>query len=341
MATSTMAVRDTLQTILKLEELQKDTAITTNIVACIHRLLTLDQENNGHLERLVAAMQDAFNRMLQSVQQYRLVSTRREKLWVLFHRFSLEDGIEICKSCDVALNLSAPETFWQLMLEKEFLKVVTASEQAQASSSSLQRLTSKSTSARQLSIVEENAVRYTAGYIIRKLEKKYSQKMTQENIECLRALREMAGKLSTRNTSSYSESSKWSRLTDRGGLYHVEDVVFELFITLELITDEELTAIFTAKGKGIEKVKKEKLSWICDDEDVQFLWCMVSSTTIESDEVRQCLLKEIAYLWITTRGHSKAQKIKEDHKKAKGKGVKGKHSLRKELASSVVITDHN
>ena len=66
------------------------------------------------------------------------------------------------------------------MLEKEFLKVVTASEQAQASSSSLQRLTSKSTSARQLSFVEENAG-YTAGYIIRKLEK-YSQKMTQENI---------------------------------------------------------------------------------------------------------------------------------------------------------------
>ena len=66
---------------------------------------------HGHLERLVAAMQDAFNRMLQSVQQYRLVSTRREKLWVLFHRFSLEDGIEICKSCDVALNLSAPESY--------------------------------------------------------------------------------------------------------------------------------------------------------------------------------------------------------------------------------------
>ena len=165
--------------------------------------------------------------------------------------------------------------------------------------------------------------------------------MTQENIECLRALREMAGKLSTRNTSSYSQSSKWSRLADCGELYHVEDVVFELFITLEHITDEELTTIFTAKGKGIEKVKKEKLSWICDDEDVQFLWCMVSPTTIENDEVRQCLLKEIAYLWITTRGTSKAQKIKEDHKKAKGKGVKGKHSLGKELASSVVITDHN
>ena len=46
-------------------------------------------------------------------------------------------------------------------------------------------------------------------------------------------------------------------------------------------------------------------------------------------------------VWITTRGHSKAQRIKEDQKKAKGKGVKGKYSLHKELASSVVITDCN
>ena len=43
----------------------------------------------------------------------------------------------------------------------------------------------------------------------------------------------------------------------------MEAVVFELLITLKHITDEKLTVIFTAKGKGIEKVKKEKLSWIC------------------------------------------------------------------------------
>ena len=119
-------------------------------------------------------------------------------------------------------------------------------------------------------------------------------------------------------------------LTDRGGFYHVEDVVFELFVVLEYITDKELTSIFKAKGKGIEKVKKEKLSWICDDEDVQFLWCMVSPSTIESEDVRQCLLQKIAYLWLTTQDHSKAQKIKE---RAKGKQ---KHYLCKELPSSSV-----
>ena len=58
---------------------------------------------------------------------------------------------------------------------------------------------------------------------------------------------------------------------------------------------------------------------------------MISPVTIECEEIRQNLLQEIAHLWITTRGHSKARKIKENYKVAKGKSVKGKHSLRKEL----------
>ena len=66
---------------------------------------------------------------------------------------------------------------------------------------------------------------------------------------------------------------------------------------------------------------------------------MVSPTTIASDEVRQCLVKEIAYLWITileAPGRSITRRLM-------GKVyIKGKHSLRKELASSVVVvTDHN
>ena len=73
----------------------------------------------------------------------------------------------------------------------------------------------------------------------------------------------------------------WTRLTDRGGLYHVEDVVFKLFVALEHVADKELLL-----GKGLEMVKKEKLSWICDNEDVKFMWCMVSPSIIESEDVQ-------------------------------------------------------
>ena len=70
-------------------------------------------------------------------------------------------------------------------------------------------------------------------------------------------------------------------------------------------------------------------------QEIAHLWITTrghkSPIAIECEEVRQHLLQEIAHLWITTRGHSKARKIKEDYKVAKGKSVKGKHSLRKEL----------
>ena len=173
---------------------------------------------------------------------------------------------------------------------------------------------------------------------MRKLERKYSRQNTQDAIECTTALKEMAGKLKTHDTRtcrSEQRSSEWTRLTDRGGLYHVQDIVYNLFVAIELLTDKELSAIFESKGKGLEKVKKERLSWLCNDEDVQFLWCMISPTAIESEDVSQNLLREIAHLWVTTRGYSKARKIKEDYKRVKGKTVKGKHSLRKELACSV------
>ena len=42
------------------------------------------------------------------------------------------------------------------------------------------------------------------------------------------------------------------------------------------------------------------------DEEVQFVWSLINPTTIEEESVRQNLLREIAFMWVTTRGNSKA-----------------------------------
>lgn len=114
----------------------------------------------------------------------------------------------------------------------------------------------------------------------------------------------------------------------------MEDLVYYLFVAIELIADRELTEILKKKGKGLEKLKKDKLDWLCEDEEVQFIWCLISPMTIEEESVRQKLLRDIAYLWVTTRTHSKVQRVKEDHKKAKAECVQGKRSLRKQLAAT-------
>ena len=123
-----MAAHDTLKAILELEELKKDTPVMESVRASTQRLLTLGQVEQVHIERLVTKLRAAYNGMLLSVQHCRLVTTRREKLWVLSHRFSLENGIDMCNACDRALTLSAPEMFWQLLMEKEFLRSLMLSE---------------------------------------------------------------------------------------------------------------------------------------------------------------------------------------------------------------------
>ena len=55
------------------------------------------------------------------------------------------------------------------------------------------------------------------------------------------------------------------------------------------------------------------------------MWSMVCPVMIEEESVRQNLLQEIAYMWVTTRGHSKAK-----HMKLRRSGRKTKHSVSKE-----------
>ena len=71
-------------------------------------------------------------------------------------------------------------------------------------------------------MIKSNAVRYTAGIIIWKLEQKFSKKKMIEAVQCTAALRDMAEKAKIRKPAPKQQpSSKWIKLVDRGGLYHV------------------------------------------------------------------------------------------------------------------------
>ncbi len=122
----------------------------------------------------------------------------------------------------------------------------------------------------------------------------------------------MAGKLKIRNLEAVQHSScKWINLVDRGGLYHVQNIVYDLFVAIEYTVDEKLSSIIDQRGRGIECVQKDKLTWVVDQEEVQSLWNDIcSSSVVENESARQNLLIEIVHLWVTTRGHSKTHKLK-------------------------------
>ena len=139
--------------------------------ACLCCILAIDERGAVHLQQLMTKMRQIYSGMFQYLQHCRLNATRKEKLWVMFHRFSIEEGFEMCNTCDKALNLTAPETFWQLLMEKEFIEMMMSQQQTSHTSSAH---SSDSSPSRSLTFIEENAVRYTAGYVVRKLECKYS-----------------------------------------------------------------------------------------------------------------------------------------------------------------------
>ncbi len=103
---------------------------------------------------------------------------------------------------------------------------------------------------------------------------------TKEGTECLAVLNNMGRKMQVDESQHADDqmhsSTKWMKLVNRGGLCFVQDVVYDLFIAIELIVDTKLSEIFQKGGKGVEHVKKENLSWVCEDEDVQCAWNMIS-----------------------------------------------------------------
>ena len=157
-----------------MEELKKDTSITKSILMTTTNLLsTEDGVKTTHFTELLKSLRQSFTDMIKSEKGYKLLSTKREKLWILFHKFSITEGIPICERYDKAMNLNPQEIFWQLLMEKVFLNHVVESFSSTSNADGAAVCCE-----RKLTDVEENAIRYTAGAVIRKLEKKYAIKNT-------------------------------------------------------------------------------------------------------------------------------------------------------------------
>ena len=105
----------------------------------------------------------------------------------------------------------------------------------------------------------------------------------------------MGTKLHQRVAESEDMSTKWTKLINRRGLLLVKNNVYDLFLAIESLVEERLSQIFMQGGAGIEQVKKENLSWICDNEDVQHAWNLINLSAIEEECVCDNLLLNCGY----------------------------------------------
>ena len=121
------------------------------------------------------------------------------------------------------------------------------------------------TDARELTAVEEDAIYYAAGYVVRKLLKKFERKDSSKAQCFVEALLNMLGDDPSSNsecTSSYAEYvSVWIQCTDCGGLMHISLDTFRCFKFIELAT-------YVGLKRG--EPKEAILSQIIADENVLF-----------------------------------------------------------------------
>ena len=178
---------------------------------------------------------------------------------------------------------------------------------------------------RDLSLVEENAIYYAAGYVIHKLIRKYNQMDSRKSKEFVHTLNDMLGEdpVSIEAHSTYMDYvTVWTKINDRGGLMHVSLNTFHCFKAIEMVTYDLIK-----KGS----TKEEVISQVFATESVRLHWMLICDLHDKAESFE--LLRDVIGVWFTIRGFSIAGKLFEDYKKATKSNVRGKKGLRKELHS--------
>ena len=120
---------DVLTEICGLQELKKDTIVTKSVLATATNLLSIRGEGRlKYLTLLMTKLRESYATMLESVQRYKLTATKTDKLWVLFHNFSLQEGhrIQRCTASGCNHDTTTSSRFRVSMvapLECEFLRM--------------------------------------------------------------------------------------------------------------------------------------------------------------------------------------------------------------------------
>ena len=212
-------------------------------------------------------------------------------------------------------------------MDKSYLSLLSSVQQSVAETA---------TTARSLTLVEMNAIRYASGLVVRKLSKIYKKDLTpvgSKFADCLHGMicddseLQLTEDLDADNFEDYT--SLWLRKTDRGGLYHVNDITFWFFSEVELLIYDKLKSCCSRKAS--DRSVATIVTFTVGDADIQFIWSLLVTNALTAEESEKLLIV-VVQEWLNLHGHSLCsmfvETFKQVNKKNKGKGKK---SLRKEL----------
>ena len=141
---------------------------------------------------------------------------KKERMWGAYHRLRTADSFvqDWRIFLNHSVNMKAFSAFYQFVTHTIFKELIKA--QYPVSSNEAVNIELPS---RPLTHEEQNALRYVAGYVIRKLQEQIQSSSHAKNDEIIFLLMECAGD----ELDSDGGTETWMNMIDRGGLWHVND----------------------------------------------------------------------------------------------------------------------
>lgn len=183
---------------------------------------------------------------------------------------------------------------------------------------------------RQLTEVEQNAIMYAAGYVVRVLIQKYKnskESLAAEYVSCLTHMLEGSSLYVQEDESFQHCASRWVMLTNRGGLLILHQRASALFRDIELLLWAFLKQLGSCEASFDNK---EAIKHIVAVEAIQRKWS-VRGVNITEESNSELLITEIVEKWINIRGFSYACKFIEDFKTATEHAISKDKAQQKEL----------
>ena len=238
-------------------------------------------QNKGEVKEFSEWLLSSLRSCLTSHQ--RSFALRTEKMWEKFHalRTSKRYRERWDRLFEKATKQKATATVFQYITTRLFRQIIKINFELEkdVAAHCHNRLTRE----------EENALRYVAGYVCRRVQKKIDKTSHTQKEDMMLLMLEFYG-----DSLDEDESEEWTNQIDRGGLWHVNSDTYILFTIIEHVIRNYLhmKALKDIDGRSKEAI----LNAILNNEELLVFWDML--TAHYGEEVPMEILRRISELYL-------------------------------------------
>jgi len=175
-----------------------------------------------------------------------------------------------------------------------------------------------------LTYQEDNALRYMAGYVCRKVHHNINKSSSKDKDDMVELCMQFCGDEEDEDRGS----EKWINAIDRGGLWHINDNTFTIFCIIE---EEVRRHLRVSSLIELDDTSRRKImDGLMGNEELLHQWTLL--TTDKDQCIAMEVLRKICELYLTVRGFSFAASCLELYKQRSKQQIQKSKALRKKLA---------